>query len=177
MFFACSNSIWVSSFTVAFSFCFSGSLSGEWHFEVRSLQDWPWGFLLQRLQRSIVLFFRAARSPFQLCSANVDSVVFLRRIPTTQLRLRPNGPSILIAWPGGPGPRTRRTFSGPTGWQFISRARRMTGPWGLKDRLGTISLARWARLCKLLALWAGTQELRILPHLAKLSRQDTATVI
>ena len=108
---------------------------------------------------------------------HVDSVVFLRRIPTTQLRLRPNGPSILIAWPGGPGPRTKRTFSGPTGRQFISSARRMTGPLGLKGGLGAISLARWARLCKLLALWAETQELRILPHLAKLSRQDTATVI
>ena len=35
----------------------------------------------------------------------------MRRIQAqTQLRFRPNGPSVLIAWPGGPGPRSEKKY-------------------------------------------------------------------
>ena len=61
---------------------------------------------------------RGTTTQHQLCSANVESVVLLRRIQTTthlrfrpthlrfrptHLRFRPKGPSVPIAWPSGPG--------------------------------------------------------------------------
>ena len=64
-----------------------------------------------------------------ICSANVDRVVLLRRIQATiQLHFRPKGPSVPIAWPGGPGPRTEKYFeaqraghSGRTGHELPTR--------------------------------------------------------
>ncbi len=61
---------------------------------------------------------RGTTTQHQLCSANVESVVLLRRIQTTthlrfrptHLRFRPKGPSVPIAWPSGPGPRAKKYF-------------------------------------------------------------------
>ena len=112
------------------------------------------------------------------CSEIVESFVFPGRIrTTTPLSFRPNWPSVPIAWPSGPGPRTEKSSSGPTGRPFGGYRRRTAGPLGLKGGLGAFSLARWARLCELLVLWAETQQLRILPQYTQRSRQDAATAI
>ena len=73
---------------------------------------------------------------FNVAQQTLGVFPFLRRIQTTQLRFRPNGPSVPIAWSGGPGLRTERRFSGPTGWPFGEH-------WTPGDELPT----RWA--CKM----------------------------
>ena len=71
--------------------------------------------------------------------------------------LRPNGPSVPIAWPIGPGTRAAHMHlraNGPT-VRHAARANRMAGPLGLDHRGDVKFLGRWPRLLELLALWAG----------------------
>ena len=109
------------------------------------------------------------------CSANVESVVLLRRIQTTtHLRFRPKGPLGRIQCVSAQraissnslAQRARNTghthTKGPTGRPFDSPPfnRRMTGPLGLDNRGDAKFLGRWPRLLELLALWAETQQRR-----------------
>ena len=52
--------------------------------------------------------------------------------PNGVVVFRPKGPAVHIAWPSGPGKSPPNHRSGPTGRQFISSARCMAGPLGLK---------------------------------------------
>ena len=72
-----------------------------------------------------------ARNTIKSPSRRPVAKVLLSR-PNGVVVFRPKRPAVQIAWPSGPGKSPPNHRPGPTGRQFISSARRMAGPLGLK---------------------------------------------